>query len=190
MSRASVRVEDRDGGWAAMVREAKKLAASEVHYGIHGDAGEQTVKVAAIQEFGSREWTITSKQAYFMARRLMGIDPTAEPGRFWATFRKLRGKTMRIPERSFIRAAFDTHRWRIEEATQRAVDRVLAGQENAATELSRLGGFVEYLVRAYAIDLATPANAPLTIHVKQSENPLVDTGHMVSTIRYIIVRKR
>lgn len=185
----SFNVETFDGGWGRIEREIRAIAEISVDVGIQGEDGE-LARIAAIHEFGSQEWTITSKQAYFMARRLMQIDPEDEPARFWGTFRSLRGRRMRIPERSFIRAAVDENEANIREAMRRSFDRVAAGEATADEQAARFGMFVQALIQGFATDLSDPPNAPLTRFVKQSENPLVDTGRMIGSIRYIVRRGR
>lgn len=184
----SFRVDDVDRGWRAIERELRHLAEIEVVVGIDGAQDSELVKVATIQEFGSQEWTITSKQAYFMARFLMQIDPEAEPARFWGTFRSLRGRKMKIPERSFIRAAIDEHRDRIQAMLRRTFDVVAIGQAPTDQVAAQFGMAIETLIKDFAVNLKNPPNAPLTRFVKQSDNPLVDTGRMINSIRYIVRR--
>lgn len=183
----SFKVESFDSGWHRVEREIRAIAGITVDVGIQGADGEEA-RIAAIHEFGSEEWTVSSKQAYFMARRLMQIDPEEEPARFWGTYRKLRGKKMRIPERSFMRASIDQNQAAIREAMRRSFDRVAAGEATADQQAARFGMFVQELIQGFAIDLDSPANAPLTRFVKQSDNPLVDTGRMIQSIRYIVRR--
>jgi hypothetical protein len=127
---------------------------------------------------------VTSKQAYFMARRLMGIDPTAEPGRFWATFRTLRGKVMQVPERSYLRASIDANPEVIRTAMLRFFDKVAAGELEAPIAMAQFGAFTEALVKKWMRDFSDPPNAPLTIHVKKADNPLIDKGRLVNSIRF------
>lgn len=189
MSRVRLTIRERDTDWRRIEAGLRQLSGAEVTVGIQGTEDSELVKIATINEFGSEEWTITSKQAYFMARRLMQIDPEVEPGRFWATFRTLRGKKMRIPERSFIRAGFDTNRAALKEAMRRSFDRVIRGEATGDEQLRRFGEFAQALIQGYLIDLNQPANAPLTRFVKQSNNPLVDTGRLHASIRYIVKRQ-
>ncbi|MNT15593.1 hypothetical protein D3C72_1506560 [compost metagenome] len=71
---------------------------------------------------------------------------------------------------------------------RRTFDRVVSGQVPAEVALDRFGQFVEALLKDHAINLRNPPNAPLTRFVKQSANPLVDTGRMIASIRYIVRR--
>lgn len=184
-----LRVEENDRGWKRIERELRTLNRANVDVGIHGDEDSELVRAAALNEFGSREWTITSKQAYFMARRLMQIDPEEEPARFWGTFRSLRGRKMQIPERSFLRAGVDANRERIREAMNRSIERVVRGEATTDQQLARFGEFVQAVIQGYMTDLDEPANAPLTRFVKQSDNPLIDTGRTRASIRYVIRRR-
>ena len=42
-------------------------------------------------------------------------------------------------------------------------------------------------IREYMTDLRNPANANITVAVKGSSNPLVDTGHLISAIDYEVI---
>lgn len=182
-------VKDIDRGWKRIKRDLKELKTLEVVIGAFSDQAEANgmnmARLGTILEFGA-SWIVTRKQAYYMARFLMGIDPDNEPGRFWGTYRSLIGKKMTIPERSFLRATFDQERGNIEIASQRTLDLILEGKYDVMTGLGRFGAFVQSRVQQKIQSTHSPANAPLTIRLKGSAHPLISTGRFKNSIRYII----
>ncbi len=88
------------------------------------------------------------------------------------------------PERPFFRNA-------IEEAKRRLPNLVASLVDPATLQLSeqdaaRIGEFVKGLIQESIINLRTPPNAPTTIKLKGSDNPLVDEGVMLRAVTYKI----
>jgi hypothetical protein len=97
------------------------------------------------------------------------------------------GKSEIIPERSFIRATFDEERRKLDEMGDKGVMNVLAGRESPDDVLERMG---KYLVEAVKEKIRNmePENDPDTIEQKGSSQPLIDTGDMIDSITYKVVR--
>jgi hypothetical protein len=100
--------------------------------------------------------------------------------------------TSKIPERSFLRAGFDANQSRIEQICEMALDEVLEGvdgssQFDVASMYDQIGLQVADIIREYLTDLRSPPNAPSTIKLKGSSNPLIDTGHLRSSIVWKVV---
>lgn len=55
---------------------------------------------------------------------------------------------------------------------------------NLPTAMLRIGSLATGEVQKYMTDLRVPPNAPLTIALKGSDNPLIDTGLLRSSITY------
>lgn len=91
-----------------------------------------------------------------------------------------------IPERSFIRGTFDEEINKMNIMAQRAVDNVI----NGADADDQIEDIAEYLVRAVKekIQNIGPPNAPETVEIKQGNDPLVDTGDLLDSIDYEVVR--
>ena len=178
-------VEDKDLGWNHIMQEIVKLDGAFVETGVHGEAGSEMVKIATIHEYGTKSWTISSKQAFYMARVLMKIDPEAEPARFWGTYRKLVGKKMKIAERSFIRSTFDRERAKFQTGMDRVVDGVLKGGD-AKAAMQRFALFTEAMFKQGLLKVKSPPNAGLTIALKGSAQPLVRDGHLKNAIKSVV----
>ncbi len=92
--------------------------------------------------------------------------------------------TKNIPERSFIRAGYDSEKKNIINDAEKLTRKVVAMEikPNAAANL--LGDATKGRIQEFAIDLRNPPNAQNTIDKKGSSNPLVDTGQMIGAIDY------
>src|ERR1035437_349877 len=184
-------IEDKDLGFTVMMKELNALSGLSVTTGVHADQSSEMVSNAARHEYGSDPWTVTSKQAYFMARVLMQIDPAAEPARFWGTFRKLRGKIMRIPERSFIRSTYDRDQLLLQKLMYQAYDEVLEGRMTARVALQQFALLSEKICFDGFAHI-TPPLAALTVALRPrgdgegNHMPLVNHGHLRRAVKSYI----
>lgn len=155
--------KDVDHGYEHFVREYRKAAKGpHAAVGIQSDEedheeGTPMVMVAAVHEFGA----------------------TVEDG-----FGQ--GITIEIPERSFIRSAFDENRRRLEVLTAKLVDQVNTGRLTVEKALALLGETHQKHIQRKITTLREPPLAPRTIAEKGSDNPLVDEGHLRRAIRYVV----
>lgn len=181
-----------------------QLGKQTIKVGIFGDDDAELVKIARAHEFGV---TIRPKRKKFLAvplppakrkrpkdfddlvfiksndeNRAYLMRPTGKRGTMKAYFILL--KKVDIPERSFLRTGFDNNVNRIMDKAERLLQDVFDNGINPATFADMLGlefaGMIQDELRA----LNSPANAPLTVANKKSDNPLIDTGHLVGSIRH------
>ena len=92
--------------------------------------------------------------------------------------------TKNIPERSFIRAGYDTEKKNIINDAEKLTRKVVAMEIKPQTAANLLGDATKGRIQEFAIDLRDPPNAQSTIDKKGSSNPLVDTGQMIGAIDY------
>ena len=97
---------------------------------------------------------------------------------YWLT------KSVKIPERSFLRTGHDQNVERIIKQTERALGQVIAGKMSMDDMYKLYGRQMSSAIRKYMRDLSSPPNSSATILAKGSSNPLVDTGQLVSSITY------
>jgi hypothetical protein len=94
-----------------------------------------------------------------------------------------KGKVL-IPERSFIRAGYDNEKNNIEEDVKKLIEKVIAREITTTVAMNLIGSTTAGRIQEFAVDLRDPPNAPLTVALKGSSNPLVDTGQMIGAIDY------
>lgn len=93
-----------------------------------------------------------------------------------------------MPQRSFLRSAYDENLPVIDKMIQRVANGAVFGL-GTNTALNRLGNVVQGMVQRKIVDGPFVPNSPATIKRKKSSKPLIDTGHLRQSIRYVIERK-
>lgn len=95
--------------------------------------------------------------------------------------------TETIPERPFMKQAFDINRGRIENLQSRLNSAVLLGKISIEKALFLVGEEHQKHIQKRIKDLTQPQNKPSTIKKKGSSNPLIDTAQMMQSVRHIEV---
>ena len=90
----------------------------------------------------------------------------------------------RIPERPFFRNSMRFNRKKYIEINQKLLTKVAAGQMTTEVALETLATVAVGDVQDEIVNLREPPNAPMTIRLKGSDNPLIDTGHMRQSVTY------
>lgn len=94
--------------------------------------------------------------------------------------------TEHIPARSFIRSTVDENGQRYAQAAEGLLGRMVDGEISKFQALELMGQLIEADIKKKIVALHEPPNAPATIRRKGSDNPLIDTGNMLQSIRYVI----
>ena len=89
-----------------------------------------------------------------------------------------------IPERPFLRNAMRNNASKYRNAMASSAERILLGQATLDSVLTKLGTLAEQDVKNEITSLRSPPNSPVTIEMKGSDNPLIDTGEMRNSVRY------
>ena len=93
--------------------------------------------------------------------------------------------TKRIPQRPFLRSAFDMNKSKLNEVNSKLVDDIYLRRKSLKAGLSTLGEVFTRMVQTRIKTLRTPANAVLTIKIKKSSNPLIDKGQLRQSITHV-----
>lgn len=93
-----------------------------------------------------------------------------------------------MPQRSFLRSAYDENLPMIDKMIQRVANGAVFGLGTNAA-LNQLGNAVQGMVQRKIVDGPFVPNSPATIKRKKSSEPLIDTEHLRQSIRYVIERK-
>ena len=161
-----------------LVRELNYLATHQVHIGIFADA-ERTddatmLVIAYAHEFGAK---IPKRFKTTHVQGPWGSTKERDESAKWII----------IPERSYLRAGFDTYANEVQGKMEYLLGQVLDGKTTGRHALNALGGFVATRIQAYLTDLKTPPLAESTIKRKGSSNPLIDTGQLRDSITWQVV---
>lgn len=93
-----------------------------------------------------------------------------------------------IPQRSFIRSTYDENKDKIGRMTEIIIRGVILGKHPAQDGLNQIGNYIEGLVKKKIKNGPFVPLSPATIKRKGSSKPLIDTGHLRQSIRYVIVK--
>lgn len=94
--------------------------------------------------------------------------------------------SVKIPERSFLRAGHDTYIDEVLKKTEKAIGLVIKGKMSQEQYLNMVGQMLSSKIKEYARDLSSPPNSKITSAAKGSNNPLIDTGGMIEGITHRI----
>jgi hypothetical protein len=161
-----IRVKDKNR-IPAVIKTMEELNGSKINVGVLGEGEQQYI--AGIHEYGVT-WTVTKKQRGFLHYKGLHV-----------------GRTITIPERSFIRAGWDENEKEILDKSDAMMPDLIQKGISVDTFLNALGDESASRIKDFAVALKNPANHPFTIKEKGSSNPLVDNGGMIGAITYEIV---
>lgn len=92
----------------------------------------------------------------------------------------------KIPAREFLQPAINKGAPQYRRLAEIMIPKVLAGSMTMKTLMEQMGNLAEGHVKKEITDLDTPPNAQYTIDKKGSSNPLIDTGTLRQSIRYVV----
>lgn len=154
----------------------RRISRNAISIGVHGDAG--------IHDGVSRE-------------SFVGPLRPAEPKKSQVTVAEVyyfnEFGTSRIPERPTLRPTFSKEKVKYIGILARMSARAMEAEENGKRynikqAMGLLGEVVQQDIQDAIVKLKSPPNAESTIAKKKSDNPLIDTGQLVSSIRWAYVR--
>ncbi|QJD54315.1 hypothetical protein [Aminobacter phage Erebus] len=94
-----------------------------------------------------------------------------------------------IPERPFMRNAMRNNRSKYKSAMAKAAKGILLGDTAMSTVLNKLGALAQGDIQSEITAMRSPPNSPITIALKGSSNPLIDTGAMRAAVTWKIENK-
>lgn len=89
------------------------------------------------------------------------------------------------PARPFMRQSFENHEAELRQACAAVNNKILRG-ESAENAMKTLGAFAVGVVQMEIMDGDFEPNKPSTIKRKGSDRPLIDTGHMRQSVKYVV----
>lgn len=150
----------------------KELSSTKVEVGVLSSAGGDILLIANVQEFGC-SITVTDKMRGYLGSQ--GIHLRKDT------------TSIKIPERSFIRAGFEEKKSEIEKSCEKILEQVINLQVAPRAFFETLGELCVGFIQDYIVSLSSPPNSPATVKMKGSSNPLMDTGRLWQSIDYRLV---
>lgn len=185
MAKSSQKLVDK--GWNRIQRDTAQLSRLYVDVGIQADAGTDDegnpiIVRAVANEFGAKikhpggtRYVLSKGKARFVSNSFMGPVSGIT-----------KAHSIVIPERSFVRSAFDENRIKLEKLKERLYSGVIDGKLNPLRAAGLLGQQHEKDIKDKIRSITTPALSPSTIARKKSSKPLIDTGQMLNSVRYVV----
>ena len=97
--------------------------------------------------------------------------------------------TKNIPERSFIRSNMKKNRKKYLALTAKMYSKMMKGEITPEKALALIGEVIQADIKKGIIEGIPPELSKETIKKKGSSTPLIDTGQMMNSIRYKVVKK-
>lgn len=167
----SVQVEEIDRGWNKIQRELKKLNGGYTAIGFFGSGGKPDTDLAAraaVQELGAIIKVTRKMRFYFLYH--FGF--------------MLKKSHIIIPKRPFMKQTFAKNKSKINNQLDKEYDSIITGKHSAKKALSRIGEWWVGLTKLTILKGGFTPNAPITIKLKRSSRPLVNSNEMMKGIEH------
>jgi hypothetical protein len=161
-----VTVRDVDHGYAALMKRVLEMQRPQIAVGVHQAEGAASKKIVVRAE-GHSDRSITT-------------TATVADIASWAEF------GIGQPERSWLRAWFDGYKAKSYAEIFKVMKAVLMGKRGLDQGLNVLGQRFVGLVQVRISRGIDPPNSPVTIALKGSSKPLIDTGQFRTSITYTV----
>ncbi|MGV1985591.1 hypothetical protein ACQZ5N_03155 [Agrobacterium sp. 22-221-1] len=89
-----------------------------------------------------------------------------------------------IPERPFMRNAMRANQIRYVTAMRSSASKIVRGETTLHQTMQKLGIFAQGHIQQEITSLSSPPNSPVTIEIKGSSNPLIDSGEMRAAVTF------
>lgn len=89
-----------------------------------------------------------------------------------------------IPERPFMQNAMRANQIEYVTAMRSSAAKIIRGEANLEQTMQKLGIRAQGDIQAEITSLSRPPNSPVTIELKGSSNPLIDSGEMRAAVTF------
>lgn len=187
MIKGSAEIKDNDHGMDRLMREVRE-GADHVDIGIQSDESETLLIIAGANEFGATinhpGGTAYGYKTQQDAKK--GRVQFLKKGEGYAVLGETKPHTIVIPARPYIRSTVDQNADDYHRHAETLTGLMLDGELDKFEALSLMGQKIEADIKNQIINISSPPNARSTIRKKGSDNPLVDTGLLGGSIRYVV----
>jgi len=167
------RVIEKDLGWNEIVKEHKKIKGIKIKVGLFGsgDASQNVAARGAVHEWGI-EIPVTDKMRAFL--RTIDIHLKASTTK------------ITIPQRAFMRGAFDGNMRNLERFIQTQYTLFVMDKISMKIFLNRIGVEHTAQIKDSITKGSWTPNHPKTVQNKGSSKPLINKGVMVNSVKHKI----
>jgi len=197
---------------ARIKQELQTLERLRIRVGIQGDADSDILMIAGVHEYGA---TIRAKKAKNLTipieKEAQGKSPRDFPGLFFIEAESgyvfgcvLKGgrknkdnmnnlkflflllPSVTIPERSFIRASYDTGRASLQEIIEKAISCIYKEGWTARQAADNIGMQALQMTQEYFNTKLQPPKSSLTQKLSTQYQTLYDSGRLYHSITYVV----
>ena len=165
-----VKIKTKKNKIPEMRKNLKALGGLKVQVGVMGEIAW----LARIHEYGCKIQVTPKMRAFLHAKGLHLKDTT---------------EYITIPERSFLRNGYAENKDEVLDIAKSVIGDVIHGYLSIDEYGNIVGDELASRIQDYATDLSSPANHPFTVQQKGSNNPLNDTGQMIDSIGYEVIKE-
>ena len=166
----SVKIKTKKTKIPEMRKNLKALGGLKIQVGVMGEIAW----LARIHEYGCKIQVTPKMRAFLHAKGLHLKDTT---------------EYITIPERAFLRNGYAENKDEALDAAKSVLCDVTSGNLSIDEYGESVGIELASRIHDYATDLSSPANHPFTVQQKGSDNPLNDTGQMIDSIGYEVIKE-
>jgi len=107
----------------------------------------------------------------------------------YGTTKAGKNRNIVIPERSFLRSTFNKNYKKISKKFSKIPKLIRSGRFDVTRELRLIGLYQKNQIKKTIIRFKDPGNALSTIKNKGFDNPLIETGQLLKSISFKILKK-
>ncbi|MFT9493415.1 hypothetical protein [Anaerosolibacter sp.] len=190
-----------------IIEALDQLSKKKILIGVFGEDDSFILMIARVHEFGM---TITPKNKRYLTIPLNKLAKEKSPkdfndlfsfkadsgelylvrekGKDKLEFMYWLAKSVTIPERSYMRGAYDHKLGDMERRVKKLLNQVITLQITTDTFFKVLGEYIVGIVQKYMTDLKEPAKSPITLaQAPDKSNPLIQDGRLRQAITYKVV---
>lgn len=165
---------------ARIKRELQALQGMEIHVGIQGDAGSDLLKIASVHEYGATIKMTDKMRRYLGAMGLFDSDGDEE----YTPPAGAKKGYINIPERSFIRASYDTGMEELSKICAAAIHHIYYDGWTAERAANSIGAQAVQMTQSFIDAGIEPPKSKFTQQRSTQETPLVDSGRLRESITW------
>ncbi|SFP18619.1 hypothetical protein [Salibacterium halotolerans] len=203
----SVRVRD-NNNIPKLIKALRELQSMKIEVGVFGEDDSHMLMIARVHEFGM---DIKPKQSQYLTipahpkahgksagefKDLFFIETddgskllAREKGKDEIEVYFVLVKSVSIPERSYVRSTYDEKERELSTNMEKVIQGVVDFKITPQQAYDRIGAWLVSAIQEKIRSIQSPPNANTTTEAKGSSNPLVDTGRLLQSITWKVVRE-
>lgn len=166
---SKITIKDSGPAFKSLSSIIKAISSKKVVIGIFGKDDSKILMIARVHEYGIDIDVTDAMRGYLHSIGIHLKSTTTQ---------------IKIPERSFMRAGFDSKKKQFEAFIKRLIPLVLKKEIKVETFFNTIGNHIVSELQEYLRDLSDPPLSDLTVQKTGRSNPLVHKGNLLQSIKF------